>query len=52
MKIKCHSQFRYKIIDFINDQYWLSAAISVTLSGLALLWTIGLVFMLSIQNTL
>ena len=52
MKIKCNSQLKYRIIDFINDQYWLSAAISITLSGVALLWTIGLIFMINIQNTL
>lgn len=52
MKIHSRSSLAIRIIDHINDQYWLSAAISITLSGLALLWTIGLLFAVSIQKTL
>jgi hypothetical protein len=52
MKINCKSKIGLRVIDYINNLNWLSAAISITLSGLALLWTIGLLFAFNIQNTL
>jgi len=52
MKIRTKSKIGLQVIDIINSQSWLSAAISITLSGLALLWTIGLLFAFSIQKTL
>ncbi len=52
MKINSKSSFSLKIIDFINNQYWLTAALSITLSGIAVLWGIGLIFVFSIQSIL
>ena len=52
MKMNSKSSFGLRIIDFINNQYWLTAALSITLSGIAVLWAIGLIFIFSIQNTL
>jgi len=43
MKIQQKSRIYLRTIDFINSQSWLVSAISVTLCGIALLWTMGLV---------
>jgi hypothetical protein len=43
MKIQCKSKVRYRVIDFLNSQSWLVSAAAITLCGIALLWTMGLI---------
>lgn len=43
MKIQQKTKTYLRAIDYINSQSWLVSAITITLCGIALLWTMGLV---------
>lgn len=46
MKIQCKTKLSFSFIDTINSLSWMSAAISITVAGLSLLFGIGTCFIL------
>jgi len=46
MKIIYREKLKFGFIDMLNDMSWSSAAISITIAGLSMLWGTGTFFII------